>query len=859
MHWIDGAIIVAFLGATLWIGFASGHNIQSFKEYATGNRNFSDFAVFCTVAATAIGGSATIGFVGRFYDIGIIHVLAPLGIPIAFMLIAFGIMPRIKKYYGCNSVGDIFEISYGLPGKYVVGVVSFILMLLASLAQIEAMGLVINKLTSIPYVQSVLLSSIILFIYTGKGGIKAVTFTDVLQFIVLAVAIPLMLGVGIQKLGGFEHFVQAMPSECWRVTPEGLRRYLPLFFLFSLPTLAPMFIQRLLLTRTVRQGIRAFTSVGLFYFFLMFFLIGIGVLAKILYPNLINADQAVPTLIQNLMPTGIKGFILAGSLAILMSTADSSLNAASIVLANDLLFPQLKNLSEKQKLKIVRSLTYALGLACVLVVLSLSSMYDVLFEIEVTYTILSLSTSLIPLYFCIFNRKINVRHCFMCITIGLTVTILWQYFLKPILNIDGVFPGFLVHLMCFTFFYFKDRRQKIFQDIQSEGLFEALSNEVRPCRSQSDYNTQQNILLGIFLLAVQIFPILFMQMPPAFMKVGFTLINGSVAILLIFSNQFPNFYKKYFVIVKSLALFLCLPVTSIYLIFFAENGCLHLISFGLSILLMNLLNEERSLKTSLFLSIVMTVVVAFSCFLSGQPFTSPSQIRGFHLFYIIGFSTVLLAIWIKRNRCIVKNMSARFITHDLTAPLVIQKMIINRNSSDPWSHKEKSLLLRSINEAAHIIDSIAIRHPVLNEENLNTLIEHVIEQEQFVCKSLKIDFKASQTFKLRVDPFLFQRVLKNLIHTCIPALPSEFQGTFTIRLFEDSNQQIFLTLGDGLVSTKLDHTIQAQINDSESYNIGIHFQELQKIVLRWKAKLSILKQTGGISVCQIQFEPTHQN
>lgn len=155
------------------------------------------------MAATAIGGSATIGFVGRFYNIGIVHILAPLGLPIAFILVALWIMPRIKKYYGCNSVGDIFEISYGLPGKYTVGVVSFILMLLASLAQIEAMGLVISRLTSIPYIQSVLLSSVMLFIYTGKGGIKAVTFTDVLQFIVLAMAIPLMLGGWHSKTGWF--------------------------------------------------------------------------------------------------------------------------------------------------------------------------------------------------------------------------------------------------------------------------------------------------------------------------------------------------------------------------------------------------------------------------------------------------------------------------------------------------------------------------------------------------------------------------------------------------------------------------------------------------------------------------------
>lgn len=206
MHWIDVIITVAFLLATLWIGIASGRTIQSFDEYAVGNRNFSDFAVFCTVAATMIGGSATIGFVGRFYDVGIVHILAPLGLPIAFFLIAIFIVPRMRKFYGCCSIGDIFEKSYGLPGKYTIGLVSFIIMLLASIAQVEAMGLIINKMLNIRYEYSVICSAVFLFVYTGRGGVKAVTFTDVLQFVILTIAIPLMFNFGVQKIGVLINF-----------------------------------------------------------------------------------------------------------------------------------------------------------------------------------------------------------------------------------------------------------------------------------------------------------------------------------------------------------------------------------------------------------------------------------------------------------------------------------------------------------------------------------------------------------------------------------------------------------------------------------------------------------------------------
>lgn len=395
-----------------------------------------------------IGGSATIGFVGRFYDVGIVHILAPLGLPIAFFLIAIFIVPRMRKFYGCCSIGDIFEKSYGLPGKYTIGLVSFIIMLLASIAQVEAMGLIINKMLNIRYEYSVICSAVFLFVYTGRGGVKAVTFTDVLQFVILTIAIPLMFNFGVQKIGGINKFLQSIPSECWHITPEGFHRYCPLFFIFSLPTLAPMFIQRLLLTKNTIQGVRAFAITATFYLFLMVILIGIGIVVKILYPGLTNADQAVPTLIQHVMPVGIKGIVVAGFLAILMSTADSSLNAASVVLANDLFFPQMKQLTQKTKLRIVRTLTYILGLICVFTALS----YNILFEIEVIYNSLWFSTTLFPLYCCLFNKKVSLRGFFVSIVVGFSTMWLWNFYMKPVTHVDGVFPGFFANLICFTIF-----------------------------------------------------------------------------------------------------------------------------------------------------------------------------------------------------------------------------------------------------------------------------------------------------------------------------------------------------------------------------------------------------------------------
>ena len=126
MHIVDISIIVAFLIATLYIGFTSGKKIKTFSDYAIGNRKFSDFAIFCTLAATAIGGSTLIGGVGNACKIGVTQLLALLGMLINFLVIGTFLTKRLSDYYGSYSLGDIFYKSHGITGKVLAGTIGFI-------------------------------------------------------------------------------------------------------------------------------------------------------------------------------------------------------------------------------------------------------------------------------------------------------------------------------------------------------------------------------------------------------------------------------------------------------------------------------------------------------------------------------------------------------------------------------------------------------------------------------------------------------------------------------------------------------------------------------------------------------------
>ena len=475
MHIVDISIIVAFLIATLYIGFSSGKKIKTFSDYAIGNRKFSDFAIFCTVAATAIGGTTTMGNVGKTYEIGITQILMQIGVPITYAITCIFLASRFVNYYGCYSLGDMFHKSYGLSGRVLAGFIGFIYEILGVGLQFIAMGTAISVLTGLSYLTSLLVAGSIILIYTGRGGVRAVTFTDVLQFIVLILAIPILLIVVLGKIGGFQELIVQLPQTHKTIDGENLRRYLFLMLPMILPTLAPHHIQRLLMTKNREQGIKAYGNVSLICLFVAILAVLLGLSAKILLPNLLRSDQTLLILISNYLPTGVFGISVIGILAVLMSSADSLLNIGSITLVNDIIIPynkyiRKKELSERENLQWVRNASIVVGIGAII----FASQRAGIFETRILIRTMWVPMMLAPLYFILFNMKIPLKGLFVSAIIGLSTCILWNLNIKPITKIDGLFPGFFANVITVLFFYFLGGRQKVFskEELEAKRLAE---------------------------------------------------------------------------------------------------------------------------------------------------------------------------------------------------------------------------------------------------------------------------------------------------------------------------------------------------------------------------------------------------
>ena len=121
MHSIDLTIIVLYLLVTLAVGLYQGRKISSMKDYAIADRNYATPVMVAAVFATWVGGESTLGMAEKIFSVGLVFIFIFFGSSLNKLSIAYLIAPRMKKFEGMISIGDMMESSYGRVGKIITG------------------------------------------------------------------------------------------------------------------------------------------------------------------------------------------------------------------------------------------------------------------------------------------------------------------------------------------------------------------------------------------------------------------------------------------------------------------------------------------------------------------------------------------------------------------------------------------------------------------------------------------------------------------------------------------------------------------------------------------------------------------
>jgi solute:Na+ symporter, SSS family len=375
---IDITIVAIYLIITLIVGIWKGRNIKSMQEYAVADRNYPVPILVATIAATWYGGGDTIGVAEKSFSLGIIVILLSMLNSVPKFFIGSLIAPRMKHFKNAISAGDIMGNLYGTSAKVITGVAGLGLSMGYIGAQIASLGYVLNCFFGIDPLIGIYVSAGIVIIYSAFGGIKSVTATDVIQFGAIVVVIPQMAVIAFNKVGGFQGLINNIEPSKLDFFPDYMTNFDLIFtiLVYITPFLNPAMVQRLLLAKNSKDMAKSF-KISALIDLAFYFMVGIIGLSALALNSALEPSEAFFYIISETLPIGIKGLAIVGLLAVIMSTADSYLNVASISLVHDIITPFNKNITDKTLLGLSKLMSVLIGLGGIWMATAHDSIFDI--------------------------------------------------------------------------------------------------------------------------------------------------------------------------------------------------------------------------------------------------------------------------------------------------------------------------------------------------------------------------------------------------------------------------------------------------------------------------------------------------
>jgi SSS family solute:Na+ symporter len=359
---LDIVVILVYLVGTTLLGIYVGRRQKDAKDYFVADRSIPWWAVMFSVVASETSALTFISIPGLAYmtNLGFLQVAA--GYILGRIVVAYTLLPR---YYEGELVTAyaLLEKRFGLATRRFTSIVFMVTRGLADAVRVFAtaipIALILQGVVPRQYVMpmAVLILGTLTVIYTYKGGMRAVVWTEILQatvYIVGGISAAVLLGRVVD--GGWSSIVSGASA-------AGKLAAIDLYTGFDRPHTIfagliggaflamashgadQLIVQRLLSSRSLRDARMALIGSGLVVFvqFTLFLMVGIGLwtfYSAREFP--IGPDSIFPTFIIEQMPHGLVGLLLAAILAATMSTHSGAINALAAASTHDIYLPLTK-------------------------------------------------------------------------------------------------------------------------------------------------------------------------------------------------------------------------------------------------------------------------------------------------------------------------------------------------------------------------------------------------------------------------------------------------------------------------------------------------------------------------------------
>ena len=457
LHLLDYTAMAIYFAILVWIGIRVAREEKgdgASESFLAANRNMNLVQSTSSTAATDLGGGFSIAMGGLGFTIGIAGSWLIAVSALSILMVSFLMVPKVKRWSDKVSgltTGDMFEARFdrrtGTLAAIVVGIAWFTFVG----GQIIAGGKLLQVTLDMDLTFAVVLAGGIILAYTALGGLKAVIYTDVFQMFVLMIGILFIaVPIGLLQVGGIgaliEHF-EASPDTA-SLVDWGAVTWLQLtnwfFAIFPVWFISIAAMQRIVAARDEKTARRAFFLTGVPIEWPLF-AVGstlIGLIARMLIPELDDPELATPMIIMELLPAGIAGVVIAAYIAAVMSSADSCLIGPVAIFTNDIYKKRLRPAaSDADLVRVARMATLVLG------VLAIGTAYlipNVLDLILYAYTF-GAAGIFFPMLGLLFWRRTTAAGAFWSMLLGGSSAVVWAVIGEPF-GIAASYAGWVIGL-----------------------------------------------------------------------------------------------------------------------------------------------------------------------------------------------------------------------------------------------------------------------------------------------------------------------------------------------------------------------------------------------------------------------------
>jgi SSS family solute:Na+ symporter len=373
VHGIDLFIILAYMAGILILGSIFNKSIKTTGDFFVAGKSLPFWIIGLSIIGSNIGATDYMGAAGGAFRFGIAQANYEwIGAIPAMILAAFIFIPFYWKA-GVVTVPEYMGLRYNQAVRAIEAFFIGTFMVFQLGVLLWASGLMLNAFLGWNIYLAILVTAVIVGIYTFAGGMTAVTITDTVQVVIMVVGGIAVAVLGFIKAGGvipmFEKLLTDHPDHMKLLLPLDHPVYPWLGVLLGLAiVLSPSYwcahqviIQRTLAAKNEWHGKASIIFAALFKLLMPVLIMLPGFFALVFLAKdagMSDPDQALPWVIRHILPAGLKGLVFVTFIAAIQSSMDSILNSASALFTRDIYAQFIKkNADDTHYLKFGRLLT----------------------------------------------------------------------------------------------------------------------------------------------------------------------------------------------------------------------------------------------------------------------------------------------------------------------------------------------------------------------------------------------------------------------------------------------------------------------------------------------------------------------